>query len=542
MDNNLGNVVLVKDIRSGAQSSLPGGLTEYNGKLYFGADDGQTGGELWVSDGTTEGTNLAVDIVPGSGSLYLAGLFQDDFTKYNGQLYFSDFSGNLWRTNGTAEGTNIAVDASTVGIDFIDRPVEYNGKLYFGANNDENGTEPWVSDGTTEGTSLLADIDPVSNRSSLLLSSEFVEYNGKLYFSADDGVNGQELWVTDGTTEGTKLAIDLNPGEENGSPSELTVANGKLFFRGNDPNGRQVFVSDGTAEGTQALATANPSDIAEYNGKVYFAAGNNEGANGELWVSDGTPDGTNKLPLEIRPGELSSFPEEFTEFNDKLYFQAIGEDEIGKELWVTDGTVAGTQLVADIDVGGADSDPQDLTVVGDELFFRARSAGRGRELYKLTFDDVVDPGEPNNVNGTRQNDVLIGTDGSDIIRGFKGQDTLRGGAGDDTLTGNGGRDNLVGGAGNDSLRGGSGEDTLDGGLGNDTLTGNGNDSFVLRAGDGADIITDYSIGSDRLLLADGLTADDLTFSGSDILVGDETLVTLNNVNASNLRPFNFTEI
>ena len=35
--------------------------------------------------------------------------------------------------------------------------------------------------------------------------TQFVEYSGSIFFSADDGVNGRELWVSDGTTSGTQL-------------------------------------------------------------------------------------------------------------------------------------------------------------------------------------------------------------------------------------------------------------------------------------------------------------------------------------------------
>lgn len=78
MDNNLGQVILVKDINPGRDDNSysykngfnPGGFVEFNGKLYFAADkEGRNGlffnRELWVSDGTTDGTQLLVDINPG---------------------------------------------------------------------------------------------------------------------------------------------------------------------------------------------------------------------------------------------------------------------------------------------------------------------------------------------------------------------------------------------------------------------------------------------------------------------------------------------
>ena len=349
----------------------------------------------------------------------------------------------------------------------------------------------------------------------------FVEANGQTFFAGDDGGEaGLELWASDGTVEGTNLVKDIIPGT---GIDEI--------------------------DGTEFNNTSFPRHLTELNGKVYFSA--NDNVNGrELWVSDGTSEGT-QIVKNIKSLRGSN-PQNLTNFNNKIYFTAETADS-GEELWVTNGTTSGTMLVADINPGSGNAfnsffyDYDALSVVGDELLFTAND-GTGEQEYRVNLDGSVelvngiDPNEPNEINGTGNNDVLTGTGNADIIKGFDGRDTLEGGAGDDTLIGNNRQDKLVGGAGNDSLVGGSGDDTLDGGLGNDILTGNGNDSFVLRAGDGSDIITDYVIGSDRLLLADGLTADDLTFSGSDIFAGDEKLATLNNVNASNLRPFNFTEI
>ena len=108
---------------------------------------------------------------------------------------------------------------------------------------------------------------------------------------------------------------------------------------------------------------------------------------------------------------------------------------------------------------------------------------------------------------------LTGTSLADKLTGNSKANILTSGAGKDRLDGGGGRDSLSGGTDKDRLDGGRGDDLLDGGRGSDRLKGDrGADGFVLREGDGRDIILDYHDGQDRFLLADGLAFDELTIT------------------------------
>ncbi len=115
--------------------------------------------------------------------------------------------------------------------------------------------------------------------------------------------------------------------------------------------------------------------------------------------------------------------------------------------------------------------------------------------------------------GTAGNDVLsaavgtvgalLGLGGNDRIEGRAGDDVASGGDGDDAIDGAGGNDTLQGGAGNDTISGGDGDDVVMGGAGNDFLAGGrGADTFIIRPGEGSDIIGDFRVtDGDRLALA-----------------------------------------
>ena len=115
-------------------------------------------------------------------------------------------------------------------------------KIFFSASDNDHGWELWVSDGTREGTVMLEDINPDGDSFPRNLTC----VSNILYFTADDGVHGEELWKSDGTPAGTILVNDIN-GSGGSSPHNLTDVNGTLYFSADDgTKGFELWKSDGT--------------------------------------------------------------------------------------------------------------------------------------------------------------------------------------------------------------------------------------------------------------------------------------------------------
>lgn len=319
---------LVKDIAptAGTAFATSGNeLVDVNGTLFFVATNGVAGFELWKSDGTEAGTVLVKDIGPGNNTA-------------------SDLIPQFL--------TNVA------------------GTLFFVMNDGVHGLELWKSDGTEAGTVLVKDINPgLANGFSFLLTDSLVAVGNTLFFTANDGVNGVELWKSDGTEAGTILVQDIRPGALNSSPDLLTVVNGTLFFVANDGvNGSALWKT--TAAGTVMVKDLNvsPSDLTSSNGLLFF-----QGNSGELWRSDGSEAGT-VLVKAFNAG--SAFPQELTDVNGTLYFLSQSLDTgVTFGLYKSDGTTVGTVLVTTL------SGANELRSIGGKLFFRGATPLVGNQPY-----------------------------------------------------------------------------------------------------------------------------------------------------------------
>src|SRR5204863_136231 len=138
------------------------------------------------------------------------------------------------------------------------------GTLYFTADDGVNGRELWKSDGTAAGTVLVKDINPGSTCCSpaSVYHSNLTAVGATLFFSASDGVHGGELWKSNGTAAGTVLVKDINPGSAGSYPVFLADVRGTLFFGADDGvHGGELWKSNGTAAGTVLVKDVNQTGI-----------------------------------------------------------------------------------------------------------------------------------------------------------------------------------------------------------------------------------------------------------------------------------------
>ncbi len=385
-DGTAAGTYMVKDIAPGVNSSRIFDITAVNGKIYFTDYDYIASGKgpgygAWISDGTESGTQLLINV--GEPVKY--------FSMGN-KVYFitDDDIGNqwsvIWETDGTTAGTKRLITLEKTGA-WISEPTVVNGLFFFTMYTYEtDGWNLWRSDGTEAGTYSIASFHNYNN-----IPAQFTNYNNKLYFSASDGT-GRKLWVSDGSDAGTKPApgnhdvlvgadklgttfpiinnVLYIPGEE------ASKGNGLYKYDASDAAGL-VKIKDLAPDGDTAFIV--PFEMQVVNKTLYFKVINYTGGiHDELWSSKGTKSST-RLVYKLLPGETIK-----NLFNGSGTFYFVKYDKLlGAELWRTFETPFGSFPipVSDIFKGPTGSYPSYLTAFNGKLIFSAADKQKGNELF-----------------------------------------------------------------------------------------------------------------------------------------------------------------
>lgn len=375
-----------------------------NDKIIFAGDNENGYGEVWVSDGTEAGTFVLeqffgsttqgppVSNITSFGNSVIYSVITNDnklqlhktdgsyagtsmvydfgdytnvsvsyFKTIDNFVYFelnnnSTKNNEIWRTDGTVAGTYQIKD---LGLDygFASDFMSFKNNIYFITISSTFGDYIWKSDGTNAGTVKLKQISTSFQYENLFPSYAAVENamilaNNLLYFTANDGTHGKELWKTDGTPSGTGMILDLSPGTSGSNPGSLSVLNSELYFAANSslyPAGNELY---------------------KYNGSQF------------------------SQPIETWPGINSGNPAFLTLQNNTLLFSAQRNTTIPR-LFVSDGTEPNT-----IEISESFSNPQNISVLGNIGFFVA-NADINRDgldepcVFKYTVPDKIWTGNVN---------------------------------------------------------------------------------------------------------------------------------------------------
>jgi ELWxxDGT repeat protein len=454
--------VPVKDIWRGGATSYLSELTDFNGRCLFAATNMDYGNELWLSDGTEAGTYKVKDI----HTLGNLGSNPSLLTNYQSTLYFWVASGEpgLWKSDGSVSGTERVVnqtpptkmiqyddmlcyvsrgrlcasDGTTSGTydwfkgtgfhdDGISQFTPFKGvtdtkeiiyfsikdRLYKTCDNgdcvlvkkintswwdpiedmttayqDENAQsgnlfftahtggffqdrELFVSDGTLDGTKLVKDIGGSDNADPQNLTN----VNGICYFHASDGngssEHGRELWKSDGTAAGTVMVKDVTPGRQGTDFGQFVAGKGQLYFIAE----KVIWTSNGTAEGTYPLVHFAVDDLTLLGHRIFFV-GKEAAHRGEAWISDGTLAGT--FPLKEIVSDFDGLSvQNLTRSDDRIIMTVNGF-----EIWETDGTSERTRFLGSV-YNSAVRPPDHFVSVQNDLFFTVTDVEHGNELWKI---------------------------------------------------------------------------------------------------------------------------------------------------------------
>ncbi len=444
--NSQGQPALVDDINPGPEGQLSIIGQVRNGEFYFGADDGTSGFEPWLSDGFSTGTRQILDLNPGpdsSGPGFLG--------QHNGVLYFSADDGiegtELWSldlanfTNpriirpgpGSSSpgwagvlGSRVLVTAQeATAARELYRVDGGSAQLWIDINMIGAGSRPGlftpldssralvragsatppynlaphrVSVGSVETTATEITTTVQNEEHQLEVFFGFWKtINGYVFFGRDADAlpidsKGTEPWIVAG--DSAQRVADVNPGQAGSfqfscDSLNAVVFNGELYFTAYTPTtGLEVWVTNGASARILDDIVVGPDDaepcsFREFDGELYFGAKTPSGP--ELWKTDGS---TTTLVGRLSGNPNNAPPRPAGVFGD--YLLIWGDTDChGQEFWATDGTAI--HRLTDLRPGSGDGVPRPFFwQLGNELVVFAGNDGEhGVELWRLNQDYVA---------------------------------------------------------------------------------------------------------------------------------------------------------
>ncbi len=351
-----------------------------DGRLWFFATEAATGSEVWATDGSAAGTQIVVDMLPGSGSGVPVSPQTGGPLELRAAAGFVFFPARttpsgpvrMWRSDGTLANTLQVSPGAGGGKAHAMEPV--GGVMVYAAEDSSGGGSTlYRTDGTDAGTvQLLAPQFGVGFHAVV---------NNRYVFATPSSTVGNELLTTDGFS--LNILADLNPGLAHSFPRDLTVVGNTLYFTAFEPTrGRELWRTNG-----QPISWSLVADLSFGNPSTTFSAfgaiGNNlwftadvGGLGAEPWLTNGTPGGTAPV-ADIVPGTTGSNARRFLPVGNGALF-VVDSGQLSRPC-CSDGTTTGTRLLRATTSNG--SNPADFASSRGLSFFTADDGTSGREPW-----------------------------------------------------------------------------------------------------------------------------------------------------------------
>jgi ELWxxDGT repeat protein len=379
-----GVTIYLAEIKASSPNNIPS-IASLNGKVLYPNWESTTGYELWIADDSPESAHLLKDATPGTGSTHPL-----ELTKAVDLVYFRGGSTGreLWRTDGTEAGTFMVFQI--VGTSQVIQPKSLKtlgNKAYFLVRNNFGETEFWTSDGTAAGTLKAADVPPATT---LQVKFEAFFLDEQYIYVANDAQNEVFEWVAiDVNTAAPEILFDLTSTENyflisNGNTSK-SILNGEFYFIYINRTSQEyeLWKSDGTALGTQKVVSLEGSATALASTKQAFFFFIKRQENIELWKSDGSIAGTT-LTKDLG-SNLASTNIMCAATDSTVFFRNPFSGPDSPDFpYRSDGTEQGTYTVMGAPASHlASSNPVGFISGPDEaVFFRADNAPYSKSVWR----------------------------------------------------------------------------------------------------------------------------------------------------------------
>jgi ELWxxDGT repeat protein len=392
-DGTAAGTTVIKVLAPSQLPYNPSDFTTVGGKVFFVTRT--TTETLWVTDGTTAGTT-AIATFDGTIADPLA--FDGKLAFIESSLYGTETS--LWLSDGTVSGTTEVTSFPTLNANYAQTPTmaENDGKLFISAPPLPNPLNPgfatlWVSDGTAAGTMPIPGVPQTANVDALAV------FDGKVYIAVNQGSQSiqepssrAQLWVTDGTTAGTRMVTYVGADYASIDDFFVTGKNLYVFTSKSGELPEVLYKTNGTKSGTVLIHSFANSSLAAAaglpSGDLAFELNGSSSHPGRFWLSNGTVAGTVELKdVGGDGGYIGDGGGALTPINGTLFIQGSEPDGVNS-LWQSSGSIAGTTLVQDINSGGVFSGPYALVELDGNLIVAAASGTHGLELMSEPFPAV----------------------------------------------------------------------------------------------------------------------------------------------------------